>query len=95
MSESKPSLFGEAFREELKEVFREVIREDAAIQNGRAEKLLFDSKEAAAQLGVTHTWLETKAREGKIPCRRLGHYVRYSREDIEQIAKGVVDPPEG
>jgi hypothetical protein len=65
----------------------------AALDRQPPEPLLYDSREAAIMLGVPHTWLERKARENKVPFRRLGHYKRYSREDIEQIAKGVVDPP--
>jgi Helix-turn-helix domain len=90
--EEDTSLVMTMSRRELSELVR---REVAAALAEKPDKLLFNSREAAVMLGVPRTWLESKARENRVPCRRLGHYVRYSREDIEQIAKGVVDTPEG
>jgi len=45
---------------------------------------LIDAKAAGRLLGVPHTWLLTQARTGRIPHYRLGHYVRFNREDLEQ-----------
>jgi excisionase family DNA binding protein len=43
---------------------------------------LLDAKAAAQLLGVPHTWLLAQARAGRIPHHRLGHYVRFSAEDL-------------
>ncbi len=31
-----------------------------------------------------HTWLLAQARAGRIPHHRLGHYVRFSADDLKQ-----------
>jgi excisionase family DNA binding protein len=45
---------------------------------------LIDAKAAGRLLGVPHTWLLAQARAGRIPHHRLGHYVRFSAEDLKQ-----------
>jgi excisionase family DNA binding protein len=45
---------------------------------------LIDAKAAARLLGVPHTWLLAQARAGRIPHHRLGHYVRFSADDLRQ-----------
>jgi excisionase family DNA binding protein len=92
LNESSKNLF-DVLLDQIRQIVREEL--EAALRNGHPDKQLFNSTEAANMLGVPRTWLETKARENKVPYRRMGHYVRYSREDIEQIAKGIVDTPEG
>jgi excisionase family DNA binding protein len=44
---------------------------------------LMDAKEAGRLLGVPHTWLLAQARGGRIPHHRLGHYVRFSADDLK------------
>jgi excisionase family DNA binding protein len=44
---------------------------------------LIDAKEAGRLLGVPHTWLLAQARAGRIPHHRLGHYVRFSADDLK------------
>ena len=43
---------------------------------------LLDAKAASRLLGVPHTWLLARAREGRIPHHRLGHYVRFDAADL-------------
>lgn len=43
---------------------------------------LLDAKAASRLLGVPHTWLLAQARAGRVPHHRLGHYVRFSAEDL-------------
>jgi excisionase family DNA binding protein len=73
----------------LVETFRQVVREEIAAaldkQSEKPAKLLFTTAESAAVLGVPETWLATQARAGKIPCVRLGHYVRFRLTDLEKI----------
>jgi excisionase family DNA binding protein len=45
---------------------------------------LIDAKAAGQLLGVPHTWLLAQARAGRIPHHRLGHYVRFSADDLKQ-----------
>jgi excisionase family DNA binding protein len=45
---------------------------------------LIDAKAAGRLLGVPHTWQLAQARAGRIPHHRLGHYVRFSAEDLKQ-----------
>jgi excisionase family DNA binding protein len=44
---------------------------------------LIDAKAASLLLGVPHTWLLAQAREGRIPHHRLGHYVRFNPDDLQ------------
>jgi excisionase family DNA binding protein len=53
----------------------------------RPEPLL-DAKAAAAILDVPVTWLREAARQGRIRCVRLGHYVRFRRGDLEAFIEG-------
>jgi excisionase family DNA binding protein len=45
---------------------------------------LIDARAAGRLLGVPHTWLLAQARAGRIPHHRLGHYVRFSADDLKQ-----------
>jgi excisionase family DNA binding protein len=45
---------------------------------------LLDAKAAGAMLGVPPSWLLAQARVGRIPHHRLGHYVRFSAEDLRE-----------
>jgi excisionase family DNA binding protein len=45
---------------------------------------LLDAKAASKLLGIPPTWLLAQAREGRVPHHRLGHYVRFSAEDLRQ-----------
>ena len=65
---------------------RDIIRGEigtAMGQNGNQElKLLYSTKEAAHLLGVPETWLGRAARQGLVPCVRMGHYVNFNPEDL-------------
>ena len=49
-----------------------------------AESKLLDAAEAAAMLNVLESWLRTEARAGRLPCVRLGKYVRFNLAELEQ-----------
>ncbi len=54
---------------------------------------LIDAKVAGRLLGVPHTWLLAQARAGRIPHHRLGHYVRFSADDLKLwLAEGRIAP---
>lgn len=44
---------------------------------------LIDAKAAAELLGVPYTWLLAQARAHQIPHHRLGHYVRFNPNDLQ------------
>jgi excisionase family DNA binding protein len=48
--------------------------------NGR----LVDAAEVAEQLGVPKTWVLESARSKAIPSVKLGRYVRFDLDDVEQ-----------
>ena len=68
-----PSLFSDALRSELKEIVREVFREEMKNRGGNngVEERLLDTKEVAQILGVSESYLEHNAH--RLPfTRRLG-----------------------
>ena len=67
-----PSLFSEALRSELKEIIREVFREEMKNRGiNAAEERLLDTKQVAKILGVSESYLEHNAH--RLPfTRRLG-----------------------
>jgi excisionase family DNA binding protein len=44
---------------------------------------LLTSRELGEWLGVPASWIAREAREGRMPCVRLGKYVRFEREAVE------------
>jgi excisionase family DNA binding protein len=44
--------------------------------------LLIDAEAAAQLLGVPETWVREKARLGRLPCIRLGRYVRFDPDEL-------------
>ncbi|MGA2322126.1 MAG: helix-turn-helix domain-containing protein [Solirubrobacteraceae bacterium] len=54
---------------------------------------LIDAKAASQLLGVPHTWLLAQARERRIPHHRLGHYVRFNPEDLQEWLKETRSMP--
>ena len=56
---------------------------------------LIDAKTASEILNVPVSWLLSKARAGRIPHHRLGHYVRFSDEDLRQLTEQTRIVPDG
>jgi excisionase family DNA binding protein len=76
----------DSLAEYLKSLIREVIREELqALGSGKPESLLVDTQGAADLLKVPPSWVAMASRRGEIKCVRLGHHVRFKREDIEQL----------
>ena len=77
MSGPRPSLFGDAFRSELREIFREVIREEVTAHNAQpAEKdRLLIPEEAATILGQNVSLALS-------PCSQTSVYFPYQSKKI-------------
>jgi excisionase family DNA binding protein len=53
----------------------------------------YDYKQAAARLGVTQRWLERQVQSRSIPYHRLGHYVRFTDDDLAAIMRAAQVAP--
>jgi excisionase family DNA binding protein len=66
------------------------------ITDTKAFTPLIDAKAASRLLGVPHTWLLAQARAGRIPHHRLGHYVRFNPQDLQQwLVEHRISPEPG
>ena len=54
--------------------------------SGPAEPLL-DADQLAGQLGIAASWLEQKAREGRIPSLMFGRWRRFCRAEVESAVR--------
>ena len=63
---------------------REVIRAEVAASKNTV-KLLYTTYEAAELCNVKPSWLAWAARSGKVNCRRLGHNVRFTLQDLQEL----------
>lgn len=69
----------------LEDIVRRVVREEL---NGNAlGGELLDAKELAAKLNVPKSWVREQSRQGNIPTRRLGHYVRFDLTEVLEATK--------
>jgi excisionase family DNA binding protein len=75
------------FLERIREVIREELK--ASNGNGHEPKLLYTTEEAAQLCGLPKTWLASAARSGKVKCRRMGSYVRFSMEDLKELVENA------
>jgi excisionase family DNA binding protein len=66
---------------------RELVRGEigALLSNQARPKLLYTTEQAAELCGVPSTWLASAARSGKVKCRRLGSYVRFTLDDLKEL----------
>ena len=78
-----PSLFGEAFRAELREIVKEAI--EASIgQNGQTPELL-SAETASTRWDIPVSWIRDMARRGELPHVKLGHYTRFKPDDLARF----------
>ena len=84
MSESKLSLFGEAFRSELREVLREVLVE--VLANSAKDNGLMDVEQAAEYLRQSPDWVYRHWK--KLGGHKLGaKSIRFYRSDLDRWVK--------
>lgn len=50
---------------------------------------LLDLDQASEALGVTRYWLAEQCRQDKIPCRKVGRYWKFRRQDIDEYLERV------
>ena len=83
--DKQEKILGDSLRTEIKDLVREVVHEELATRkNGdQGPKLLYNTEEAAKLLGVPETWLGRAARQGIVPCVRMGRYVRFAANNLE------------
>jgi len=87
MSETNntPNLFSDPFRSELEEIVERAIKK-ALNGNGHQDgDRLLDAKQAAKRWSVPESWIRDMARRGELPCVRLGRYLRFKFEDLDQF----------
>jgi excisionase family DNA binding protein len=53
---------------------------------------LYDYAEAARQLNVKRSWLETAVQQRKVPHHRLGRLVRFTTGDLAEILATTGQP---
>jgi excisionase family DNA binding protein len=70
-----------AIEERLREVIREEIR--SALKERKPEPLLLNTEQAAEKLQLPVSWVASAARDGRLPCVKLGHHVRFKVSDLE------------
>jgi len=77
-----PSLFGEAFRTELRSIIIEAFQAVLTDHNGYKHGNLFTPEELADRLKVPLSWVYEQSRQGNIPTHRLGRYIRFDLHEV-------------
>ncbi|MCZ6622828.1 MAG: helix-turn-helix domain-containing protein [Deltaproteobacteria bacterium] len=72
---------------------RTLIREEiqAANQNGHNDQNgaeLLTAQQAGERWNIPASKIKAMARQGQLPCVRLGHYVRFSPADLARFIEG-------
>jgi hypothetical protein len=69
---------------QLKALVRGEIQADN-VNGNQNEGQLLSAKEAGKRWGVPSTWIQTAARQGKLPYVELGHYKRFAPKDLDKF----------
>ncbi len=88
MSETTPNLLGEALLETIRQAVRQEIW--AVNQNGHNDRNgaggeLLTAKQAGERWNIPASKIKAMARQGQLPCVRLGHYVRFAPADLARF----------
>jgi excisionase family DNA binding protein len=59
-------------------------------RNACEQEELLTAGELAKQLNVPESWVRSEQRAGRIPFKRLGKYVRFSRREVEAALSDTV-----
>ncbi len=84
-------VLGDAFLEAIRQAVREEIQ--AANQNGHNDRNgaggeLLTAKQAGDRWNIPPSKIKAMARQGQLPCVRLGHYIRFSPTDLARFIEG-------
>lgn len=60
------------------------LRLDVERRFERLDEPLLTPSQAAELLAVRTSWVYAAAREGRLPCRRIGRHLRFLRSDLER-----------
>jgi excisionase family DNA binding protein len=73
----------------LEGLLRRIVREEIAASNsnGHDSPILLSAETAAKLFDVPKTWISDAARRGELPSVRVGHYVRFKPEDLEEFIR--------
>ena len=74
----------------LESLLRRIVREEIVAVIGNANghsPTLLSAAQAAKLWDIPKTWISEAARRGEIPTVRLGHYVRFKPEDLEEFIR--------
>ena len=77
-----PSLFGEAFRTELRAIIIDAFQAVLTDYNGSKQSNLCTPEELADRLKVPVSWVYEQSRQGNIPTHRLGRYIRFDLHEV-------------
>ena len=96
MSEPAKHLAAESPLTALENWFRGLVREELQSlisqngHNGRngAEGELLTAKQAGERWNIPASKIKAMARQGQLPCVRLGHYIRFSPTDLARFIEG-------
>ena len=72
---------------QLREVFRQEMEKGANGNGYRDWGDLLDAEGAASHLCVPVSKVRNMARKGELPCVRIGYYIRFQPEDLDQYIK--------
>jgi excisionase family DNA binding protein len=69
----------------FEDLVRRVVHEELN-GNGHGDGyVLLTAEQLAARLNVPKSWVEAQSRQGKIPTRRLGHYIRFDLQEVLEV----------
>ena len=87
MNETTKNPF-EPFFDEIRRIVREEVKAATNAKNSNEySPSLLSAAQAAKLWDVPTTWIAEAARRGVLPSVRLGHYVRFRPEDLEEFIK--------
>jgi excisionase family DNA binding protein len=68
------------------------MNETNAIEPNETPALL-TAEELAAALRVSRSWVYEAARNGAVPCLRVGALLRFDLEEVKAFLRGIPLPP--
>jgi excisionase family DNA binding protein len=81
-TEGNNNLF-DGFVQLIREAVREELEKALNNQTAKPPKLLMTAAEAAEMLSTPKTWIEARAREGRLRSVKCGHYRLFAVEDLK------------